>query len=256
MEESDESKWKIPYGITFPKVEKIITLILTRKGDRTTQTLDSIHPLASLAKNFLSSNLSFLNSINVIDGDNNGFKLTKLGTDFANALSMGNEEDVKKFSMEIISKSHLNDLKDLIENEGSAITKEKLLKFIKTRARISGESISSMPKSSSVGANALLSWFSKIGIVSNEVADNRIQRDTSLRKKQTEKSSMGRLKEKPRIRQQDPIYNDATNNFILNTGQVSLSIDKNIELEDLELAKKQSDMLFEHAKTKIKSKSE
>ena len=252
MSEIENTKWKIPYGVTFDRLSKIVTLILTKKGDTTKLDLKSFSPLTGLSENFVSSNLSFLNAINVIDGDNQGFKLTQNGIDFANALSMDDEEKIKAISLELISKSHLNDLKVLIENQGKEVTKEKLYKFMKTKSKIKGESLSDMPTNSSTGMNTILGWFAKIGLVTNELSNSKISGMPG--KKQPKET-----KRKPQSTKgiaTGPISKNESDNFVLNTDHVSLLISKNIELDDLEFAKKQADLLFEHAKTKINSKSD
>lgn len=252
MPDGENVKWKIPYGLKFDKLSKIITLILTKKGDNTKLDLKSFSPLTGMSENFISSNLSFLNSINVIDGDNQGFKLTPKGIDFANALSMDDKEKIKTVSLELISKSHLNDLKVMIENQSTEVTKEKLYKFMKTKAKIKGETLSDMPTNSSTGMNAILGWFGKIGLVSNELANSKISGIPSKKRPQgtkRETQSTGGITAKS-------ISKNESDNFVLNTDHISLLISKNIELDDLEFAKKQADLLFERAKTKINSKSD
>lgn len=248
----ENTKWKIPYGITFDKLSKIITLILTKKGDTTKLDLKSFVPLTGISENFVSSNLSFLNDIKVIEGDNQGFKLTQKGIDFANALSMDDKEKIKTVSLELILESHLNDLKVLIENQGEEITKEKLYKFMKTKAKIKGESLSDMPTNSSTGINTILSWFAKIGLLTNELANSKISGTPGKKRPQGTKSKPQSTRGETKGR----ISKDGSGSFVLNTDHVSLSISKNIELDDLEFVKKQVELLFEHAKTKINSKKE
>lgn len=249
-EVSEETKWKIPYGIAFEKLSKIIQLILRKEGDKKDLTLDSILASADLAKNFLSSNLSFLNSVGIISGDNNGFKLTNVGSNFARALSLDNVADIKKISLEIIGKSHLNDIKILIENEGASIQKEKILKLIKTNAKISGNSVSEMPKTSKAGANALMQWFNEIELIPDEIFKTKLETKSDSKKsvKVVERKSEGTKSATNTIK--------GTDNFIFNTNYVSLEISSNSDLDELELAKKQVEMLFDHAKKKIQSKQE
>ena len=242
----EETKWKIPYGITFDKLSKIIQLILRKDGDKKDMSLDSILPVADLARNFLSSNLSFLNSVGIISGDNSKFRLTEIGLKFARALSLGNDEDIKKYSIEIINKSHLNDIKLLIENEGESIQKEKILKLIKTNAKISGDSVGSMPKTSKAGANSLLQWFNKIGLISDAIVGTKIETKPNDKKS---KSS-----EKPSFSSKKSLPLKTGDDFTLNMNKVSLEISSSIDLDDLESAKKHIDILFEDAKKKIQSR--
>lgn len=249
----EESRWKIPYGIPFGKLSKIIQLILRKDGDKSTLTIESILPAADLARNFLSSNLGFLNSVNIIEGDNASFKLTKTGIDLARALSLGNNEDIKKFSLAIISQSHLNDIKILIENEGDSITKEKLLKLIKTNAKISGDSISVMAKTSKVGANALLTWFSEIDLLSKEIANAKIQGESTGKNDKSVKSLKGQKNARSSLDSTRKIKGE---DFVLNTDKFSLTIDRNMGSDEIELAKKQVEMLFDHVKNKISTDSD
>lgn len=246
---AEESKWKIPYGITFDKLSKVIQLLLRKNGDKTQLNIDSLITVSGLAKNFLSSNLTFLNSIKIIEGDNTGFKLTQLGADFARALSLDNEEDIKKLSLEIITKSHLDDLKVLVENEGDSITKDKMLKLIKTNAKLSGDNISQIPATSKSGAISLLTWFNKIGLTSIELV--------TIQHESKEKIPSRRKK---KVKDTPTAIHDSNktgvDNFVSKTEKFSIIIDKSIVLDELELAKKQTDMLFEHAKKKIESKED
>jgi len=248
---AEDLRWKIPYGITFDKLSKIIQLILRKNGDEMTLTIDSILPAADLAKNFLSSNLNFLKAVNIIEGDYSGFKLTPLGADFAKSLSLDNKDDIKKYSLDIFAQSYLNDLKITIENEGDSLTKDKLLKIIKTNAKISGNSIAEMPKTSKAGANALLSWLNEIELISGDIIKTKISNEIAG-KKHTVTKQQGKIP--PSGFKPDSSRINKNDNFVLNTDKISLFIDRNIESDDLELAKKQVDMLFEHAKKKTASK--
>lgn len=247
-EVNEETKWKIPYGITFEKLSKIIQLILRKEGDKKNLSLDAILASADLARNFLSSNLSFLNSIGIISGDNSGFKLTNVGSNFARALSLDNVADIKKISLEIIGDSHLNDIKILIENEGESIQKEKILKLIKTNAKISGNSVAEMPKTSKAGVNALLQWFNKIELIPDQIITTRIET------KSDNKKSVKNMEKQPVDAKSNTNIIKGTGNFILNTNNISFEISSNIDLDELELAKKQVEMLFDHAKRKTQSK--
>ena len=247
MSEQESNKWNIPYGISYSKLTKIVRVLLQKKGDINKISIDVLLPLSGLHKNFLSTNLSFFKSINIVDGDNTeGYKLTNLGKKYTDALSLEKDEDIKNCSLELITKSHLNDLKIYIETEGSAISKDSILKFIKRNAKISdGPATGNMPTSSSQGTYALMEIFNKAGIISTELLSTRSKSKYSGISKSIKKGKnpVG-IKEKTRSNE---------DNFTLGSDNFSIQISKQISQDDLEFIKTQVLALFEHAKKKIEN---
>lgn len=248
MSDKNDLKWNIPYGISYEKLTKIVRVLLQKKGDINEVSLDTLIQLTSLLKNYLSTNLSFLKSINIVCGDNiEGYKLTELGKKYVDALHFEKDEDIKKYSLELITESHLNDLKIYIETEESKLSKDGILKFIKKNARIAdGASAGNMPKQSSQGAHTLMEIFNKAGIISAEILSTQMLSKSSINSKPAKKKNIGSTnKNKNEIKPKE-------DNFTLSSDSFSIQISKKIDLNDLEFIKSQILALFEHVKKKIK----
>lgn len=245
MSEQESNKWNIPYGITYEKLSKILKGLHQKKGDLNKVSFDSILSLSGLHKNFLSTNLSFLKSINTIEGDNSeGYKITDLGKKFADALYLDKEEDIKNCLIELITKSHLNDLKIYIETEGDSLSKDGILKFIKRNARISdGPATGNMPKSSAQGAYALIDMFNKAKIITDELTNIRSQVKPASSKSTKEK----------RTNKKDTHQSELTNqdSFTLGSDTFSIQINKKISKDDFEFIKNQIMSWFDYVKKKI-----
>ena len=201
--------------------------------------------MTSLPKNFLSTNLSFLKSVNIVCGDNTeGYKFTELGKRYVDALYLEKDGDIEKCSLELITNSHLNDLKIHIETEESEISKDSILKFIKRNARIfDGASAGNMPENSSRGAHTLMEIFNKAGIISDEILSTRISSKPSINSKPAKKkktSSANKNKTKPE-----------EDNFTLNSDNFSIRISKKIDSNELEFIKSQVLSLFEMLERKL-----
>lgn len=239
--ETESSRWAVPFGVGYEKLIKIIRYVYQKKRDTNFVPVDSILTLTSINKDSIKSNLSFLKIIHVLDGDNsNGYKLTTIGTRYAKALSMTDAEEIKQSSLEIIQNSHLNDLKHFIENEGAALTKESLYKFIKSRARISdGDRFGEMPAVYSTGASALLYIFTKAGLINTEILHHRTT------PKPGTPSSTKKVKKSPKLaaipKQVSTINEIKEDVHSLVSNSFSITIKKNIDPDEIQLIKSQID---------------
>lgn len=245
---SEDGKWKIPYGVSSDKLTKILRFILQKHGDKNFVSVDSILPLASMAKNFLSANLSFFKSVGILEGDNaQGYKLTELGGKYATAISMEKDQDIQKCTLEIIKNSYLNDLNLLIESEKDTITSDNLYRFIKTNARVSdGPFTGNMNQHSSTGAFVLLNMFEKSGILPKGIIE-------AVSSKKEGKSTPSSKQKKIRGEDLSDEKKDTDNYFTLKSEMFSISISKKIDPSELEYTKKQIDALFDFVKDKIES---
>jgi len=243
MSESvEEEKWRIPYGVSYDKLIKIIKLLRQKKADSSPVTIDSIVSLVNMPKAFLSTNLSFFKSVGILVGDNDsGYQFTELGTKYAKALSLDDNEEIKKYTLEFVSKSHLNELKIFIETEGDEVNKDKILKVIKTNARIKdGIHAGNMPEKTSIGSNSLISILNKSGLLSSEITNEKITPKSSPSKSKGKKTESGSDSLEPQ-----------GDNFSLGSGNFSVKISKKIDLSELDFIQTQISSLLEHAKKRI-----
>lgn len=246
-ESAEEGKWKIPYGVSYAKLTKIIRLLLQKKADSSPVPTDSITTITNMSKNFLSSNLSFFKSVGILEGDNDsGYQFTELGTKYAKALSLDNDAEIKKHTLEFISKSHLNELKIFLETEGNDVTKDKIFKVIKTNAKIKdGTYAGNMPQKTSVGSNALLSIFNKAGLITDQITNEK------LTKNGTPKISNQPKKKAKKSESDSGSLEPQGKYFSLGSGNFSVKISKEIDLNELEFIQTQISSLTEFAKKRI-----
>lgn len=247
MSESvEEVKWRTPYGVSYAKLTKIIRLLLQKKADSSAVPTNSITTIANMSKNFLSTNLSFFKSVGILNGDNDsGYQFTELGTKYAKALSLDNDAEIKKHTLEFVSKSHLNELKIFLETEGDDVTKDKIFKVIKTNAKIKDGTFSgNMPEKTSIGANTLLSIFNKAGLITDQIINKKLVRSDTPKisnppkKKDKPESDSGSLEPQGKY-------------FSLGSGNFSVKISKEIDLNELEFIQTQISSLTEFAKKRI-----
>lgn len=249
------TNWKIPYGVGYSKLIKLMRLILQKNGDKQLLSIDSIISSSIMPSNFVPSNLAFLKSIKIIEmTDTKSCRLTDTGTKFIRALSLDNKKDVEEYGKSLIKNSYLKDIQDLIETEGKELTVEKLYRLIKTNANISdGDRSGNMPTSSSTGVNALLQFLEKCKVLPLGI----LQPPKSSILKNTPKTTKKFTKKHqtiPTNTNTQPITN-SDEFYTLKSDTFNISIRKSLNLDDFETIEDHMVLFLKSIKNKINSNS-
>lgn len=256
-EKSEDIKLKIPFGIGYSKLIKLMRLILQKDGDTKTVSIDSITSSSTIPPNFVLSNLAFLKSINILEmNDTKNCKLTSNGTKFIRALSLDNKKDIKETAELLIKNSPLKDIQDLIKTEGSDLKLEKIYRLIKTNAKISdGNRSGNMSANSATGANALLKLLEKCEILPSGILLSQQPTVSKESSKPAPQKSTNSKRKKSSSKITSPPSTSSEEFYSLKSDIFYVGIKKSINIDDYNSAKEHIDLFLKSLKNKINSNS-
>jgi len=254
MNEEKTPRWAIPFGLGSEKLLKILRYIKQKNGNTNYVSMESILTLTSINSQSIRNNISFFTIVGILEGDHEkGFKLTDKGSKLVSSTINGKPEDVKNALLEIIKTSHLNDLKDFIETEGSGISKPSLFNFVKDRGNITdGDRFGNMSAVYSSGTVGLLELFEKAELIPQNLLSKSSPKPSNQK---TPPKPKPKPKQKP---EQKPELKQKTDNIIpsseshnLQSNTFSISISKKIEKDELDLIKSQITGFLQFVEKKI-----
>ncbi|MGB6463140.1 MAG: hypothetical protein WBF38_02800 [Nitrosotalea sp.] len=176
----DNQKWSIPQGCGLEKLISILTAIRNKNGDREFVEDERFKTAIDLTPSLIPPNVTFLNSIKLLEKDEKKVKLTKLGNELTEAWVIG-DENISRLIQQIIKESHLRDLYDYLDtNKGIKIA--KIFSFVKVQARIpdpkDGRPFADIPFQ---GVKTLIKLFEKANLLSDEqIEDFKNYKNTNL----------------------------------------------------------------------------
>ena len=117
VEETDHGDgWPIPLGIGYDTFIKIPKALHQQSADSKPISPERLAGLTSISKGNIVKNLSFLVSVGAIKKiDPQSYMLTSLGAAYAKAHASGDNESIRDASLDMIRKSHLKSLSDMLE---------------------------------------------------------------------------------------------------------------------------------------------
>lgn len=161
--ETEESKWRIPFNISYDSYLLILKALFQKKADAQEISLEELISVTGLNRSTLVGNAAFLRSVGVLQSNLKGYKLTSpLGAKYAKAVYTNDQQLVKEASRELIVTSHLNGLLDFMTVKPRKI--EEIYNYIKGEGRFSsGAGIAGMSPPYAAGAKTLLRIFKDAG---------------------------------------------------------------------------------------------
>ena len=125
--------------------------------------------LTSIGRQSIMNNLAFLVSVGIVKKINpQSYVLTPLGTAYAKAHAAGSDELLKSASLDMIAKSHLKSLADMLDLNNPTL--DEVYAWIKTAGRYpDGDGVGGMHPPTGLGAKTLLHIFADAGLVPAEM---------------------------------------------------------------------------------------
>ena len=194
-EQEKEKKWSMPFNIGYESFQLIIKTLFQQKADVEPVPLSRIGSIAGLNPKTISSNMTFLKAINIInDETKDGYQLTPWGVEYARALYTNDKNTIKEKSLELIQNSHLKSLADKIDLKKDSITLDEIYLFIKGQGRYAeGGGTTGMTPPYATGAKALLNIFDEAGILPESLVE--MSSESSSLKQTPKKKSTSKPKQ-------------------------------------------------------------
>lgn len=188
-EQEKKEKWSMPFNIGYESFQLILKTLFQQKADVEPVPLSRIGSLAGLNPKTISSNMTFLKAINIInDETKDGYQLTPWGVEYARALYTNDKNAIKEKSLELIQNSHLKRLADKIDLKKDSITLDEIYLFIKGEGRYAeGGGTTGMTPPYATGAKALLNIFDEAGILPESLVE--VSSESSSLKQTPKKST-------------------------------------------------------------------
>ena len=231
----ENQKWNIPQGCGLEKLMTILTAIRNKNGDREYIEDESFKKAIDLSESLIPPNLTFFESIKLIEREGKKTKLTKIGNELTEAW-VRKDENISKLIQQVIKESHLIDLHDYVKtNEGIKIT--KIFTFIKSQAKLpdakDGRPFSDIPFQ---GVKALIKLFEKADLLTNEQkSEFENYKNTNPKSTSTKSQKIKSVKKTTDVKKPN-ISQDSSGNLSLPSGiEIPLSSSKNVEFGIMQL---------------------
>ena len=164
---NDSEAWKMPFNINYDTYKKLIAGLYRSKADSKHVDSAYLSKILGVHKKTLKSNLSFLRSVNVLEGDSqNGYKLTiPMGQKYAKAISSDDRAGIKESSYELITgNQNLKQMNEFISLNNPSLT--QIFNYIKTEGRYSpGSGNNPMNAPFMTGSRTLLHIFKDADLI-------------------------------------------------------------------------------------------
>ena len=192
MDADRDGRWPIPVGVKYETFVKIPQELHKHGADSKPIRPAKLADLMSINKQTIGGNLAFLASVGIVKrAKPRSYKLLSLGTKYAEAHATGDDRAIKRVTLNMIRKSHLRSLSDML-NTGNPEWDE-IYAWIKTKGRYpDGRGTGGMHPPTGTGARTLLRIFTDAGLVPIEMTDEsgHVQRKSRvMRGKQKRRSA-------------------------------------------------------------------
>jgi len=231
----NNEKWKIAQGCGLDKLMTILIAIRNKNGDTEYIEDEKFKNAIDLSKSLLTGNLTFLNSINLLEKKDGKTKLTKIGSEFTEAW-VRDDDNISKLIEQIIKESPLVDLYDYIQtNKGIKIA--KIFTFIKAQAKISdasdGRPFADIPFQ---GVKTVIRLFEKANLLSSEqIKEFKDYRNSNPNSPTTKKQKTKSGKKTTDVKK-SVVAPDSRGNLSLTSGiEIQLNSSKNVEFAIMQL---------------------
>ena len=166
-----DARWPIPVGIRYETFIKIPQELYKHGADSKPIRPAKIADLMSINKQTIGGNLAFLASVGIVKrAKPRSYKLLSLGTKYAEAHAAGDDRAVKRVTLNMIRKSHLRSLLDILD--GGNPEWDEIYAWIKAKGRYpDGRGTGGMHPPTGTGARTLLRIFADAGLVPIEMTD-------------------------------------------------------------------------------------
>ena len=170
MDSDRDGRWPIPVGVKYETFVKIPKALHQQGADSKPIAPDKLAGLMSINRHTVRGNLVFLASVGMAKRKKPRlYRLTARGIKYAKAHVAGDAKAIKRSSLDMIKKSHLRSLLDMLDT-GSPEQGE-IYAWIKAKGRYpDGRGTGGMHPPTGTGARTLLRIFADAGLVPVEMA--------------------------------------------------------------------------------------
>ena len=164
-----DSKWHMPNSLKYGTFIKIPRILHQQGASSEPISPAKLASLTSIGRQSIMNNLAFLVSVGIVKKINpQSYVLTPLGTVYAKAHAAGSDELLKSASLDMIAKSHLKSLADMLDVNNPKL--DEVYAWIKTAGRYpDGDGVGGMHPPTGLGAKTLLHIFADAGLVPAEM---------------------------------------------------------------------------------------
>ena len=171
MDKDRDGRWPIPVGVSYETLIKIPQELYKHGADSKPIRPAKLADLMSINKQTIGGNLAFLASVGIVKrAKPRSYKLLSLGAKYAEAHAAGDDKSIKKVTRNMIKKSHLRSLLDMLDTGNPE--QDEIYAWIKAKGRYpDGRGTGGMHPPTGTGARTLLRIFADAGLVSADMTD-------------------------------------------------------------------------------------
>ena len=166
-----DDRWPIPVGIKYETFVKIPQELHKHRANSKPIRPAKLADLMSINKQTIGGNLAFLASVGIVKrAKPRSYKLLSLGTKYAEAHAAGDDRAIKRVTLNMIRKSHLRSLSDMLDTDNPEWG--EIYAWIKAKGRYpDGRGTGGMHPPTGTGARTLLRIFTDAGLIPIETTD-------------------------------------------------------------------------------------
>ena len=171
VDKDRDGRWPIPVGVSYETLIKIPQELYKHGADSKPIRPAKLADLMSINKQTIGGNLAFLASVGIVKrAKPRSYKLLSLGTKYAEAHAAGDDRSIKKVTRNMIKKSHLRSLLDMLDTGNPE--QDEIYAWIKAKGRYpDGRGTGGMHPPTGTGVRTLLRIFADAGLVSADMTD-------------------------------------------------------------------------------------
>ena len=162
----DKGGWALPANMSYDRLITAIKALLVSGADQKEVEIEGLAKKVGVTADTVRRGVSFLQIVGVVESSGrNRCSLTAAGASYAGAHLDGNARQIERHTLDMISRSHLAELADVIRTSKN-VTREDLYKRIKAFGSHSdGKGTGGMHAPAAAGATTVLRLFEDAGLL-------------------------------------------------------------------------------------------
>jgi len=239
QENESNERWG-PQNVGYDSYKKIINSLHVLRADTKKVNISSLSSAAGFLPKSILSAMLFLNSLGVVEGNKDGYRVTESGQVYVKAIVQNDTNSLKQESQKIIDKTFLQKLKNYITVNKEDLSLEKIYRFAASEARYGeGKGPFNLHQPHFTGIRTLLQIFKNAEYLPPDFSlDAQHGPKPSTKKSEwSKKKKSGGGKTNT-----NPTFNSDNSRYMIQTDHFVLTYDKEMD-----------DDTFEHMKSQIES---
>jgi hypothetical protein len=148
----------------------MLATVYQMEAEKRQVTASTLAEEMELMKRSTKAGLIFLKAINVVDASDENYRLTPIGLEYAHAVSRGSKASVKRASYSILSKSHLANIIEHLDEGNDNLAIKDMYAIVKLKAGIpDATGPFGMKSDYATGIDVLLHILQSAGIIPAKV---------------------------------------------------------------------------------------